>query len=188
MSFFHSRENSCRFLQCSITTTRPLSNGTIEPVSSLKSMSTVWNRFCNRGQYCIGSNTRVIISPFLPSTGTILNNCTWAFSTILDSTKGQYTYTELNSFLTSATHSETYSPAGNIACLNPNMDCIKGLMMTWQSFFTFISILWLISLKPMFLHVLFHLDGESFWPRNSTHPVTRPNACVVLTPCNSTRK
>jgi hypothetical protein len=40
-------------------------------------------------------------------------------------------------------------PAGNIACLNPNMDCIKGLMMTWQSFFTFISILWLILLKPM---------------------------------------
>jgi hypothetical protein len=29
-----------------------------------------------------------------------------------------------------ATQSETYSPAGNIACLNPNMDCIKGLMMT----------------------------------------------------------
>jgi hypothetical protein len=27
-----------------------------------------------------------------------------------------------------------------------------------------------------FLHVLFPLDGESFWPRNSTHPVTRPNA------------
>jgi hypothetical protein len=25
--------------------------------------------------------------------------------------------------------------------LNPNMDCIKGLMMTLQSFFTFISIL-----------------------------------------------
>jgi hypothetical protein len=23
-----------------------------------------------------------------------------------------------------------------------------------------------------FLHVLFPLDGESFWPRNSTHPVT----------------
>ena len=32
-----------------------------------------------------------------------------------------------------------------------------------------------------FLHVLFPLDGESFWPRNSTHPVTRPNAFVVLT-------
>jgi hypothetical protein len=29
--------------------------------------------------------------------------------------------------------------------------------------------------------VLFPLDGESFWPRNSTHPVTRPNAFVVLT-------
>jgi polyferredoxin len=29
------------------------------------------------------------------------------------------------------------------------MDCNKELMMTWQSFFTFISILWLISLKPM---------------------------------------
>jgi hypothetical protein len=27
-----------------------------------------------------------------------------------------------------------------------------------------------------FLHVLFPLDGESFWPMNSTHPVTRPNA------------
>ena len=36
-----------------------------------------------------------------------------------------------------------------------------------------------------FLHVLFPLDGESFWPRNSTHPVTRPNAFVVLTPCKS---
>jgi hypothetical protein len=35
------------------------------------------NSFCNRGQYCIGSNTRVIISPSLPSTGTILNNGTW---------------------------------------------------------------------------------------------------------------
>jgi hypothetical protein len=39
-------------------------------------MSTVWNRRCNRGQYCIGSNTRVIISPSLPSTGTIPNNGT----------------------------------------------------------------------------------------------------------------
>jgi hypothetical protein len=29
-----------------------------------------------------------------------------------------------------ATQSETYSPAGNIACLNPNLDCNKGLMMT----------------------------------------------------------
>jgi hypothetical protein len=29
------------------------------------------------------------------------------------------------------------------------MDCNKGLIMTWQSFFTFISILWLISLKNM---------------------------------------
>jgi hypothetical protein len=26
---------------------------------------------------------------------------------------------------------------------------------------------------------------QSFWPRNSTHPVTRPNAFVVLTPCKS---
>jgi hypothetical protein len=33
--------------------------------------------------------------------------------------------------------------------------------------------------------VLFPLDGESFWPRNSTHPVTSPNAFVVLTPCKS---
>jgi hypothetical protein len=33
--------------------------------------------------------------------------------------------------------------------------------------------------------VLFPLDGESFWPRNSTHPVKRPNAFVVLTPCKS---
>jgi hypothetical protein len=41
------------------------------------SISTVWNRRCNRGQYCIGSSTRVIISPSLPSTGTILNNGTW---------------------------------------------------------------------------------------------------------------
>jgi hypothetical protein len=45
---------------------------TKEPVSSLISISTVWNRRCNRGQHCIGSNTRVIISPSLPSTGTIL--------------------------------------------------------------------------------------------------------------------
>ena len=36
-----------------------------------------------------------------------------------------------------------------------------------------------------FLNVLFPLDGESFWPRNSTHLVTRPNAFVVLTPCKS---
>ena len=49
MSWFHSRENSFRFLQWSVTTTRPLSNGTIEPVSSLISISTVWNRRCNRG-------------------------------------------------------------------------------------------------------------------------------------------
>ena len=149
MSWFHSRENSFRFLQWSVTTTRHLSNGTIEPVSSLKSISTVWNSFCNRGQYCIGSNTRLVISPSLPSTGTILNNGTWASPTILDSTNGQYTYREFNPFLTSTTQSETYSPAGNIACLNPNMDCIKGLMITWQSLFTFISILWLILLKPM---------------------------------------
>jgi hypothetical protein len=45
---------------------------------------------------------------------------------------------EFNPFLTSATQSETYSPSGNIACLNPSIDCNKGLMMTWQSFFTFI--------------------------------------------------
>jgi uncharacterized protein (UPF0248 family) len=32
MSWFHSRENYFRFLQWSVTTTRPLSNGTIEPV------------------------------------------------------------------------------------------------------------------------------------------------------------
>jgi hypothetical protein len=51
--------------------------------------------------------------------------------------------------LTSATQSEAYSPAGNIACLNPNMNCNKGLMMTSQFFLTFILILWLISLKPM---------------------------------------
>ena len=38
---------------------------------------------------------------------------------------------------------------------------------------------------PEYLHVLFALDGESFWQRNSTHPVTRPNAFVVLTPCKS---
>jgi hypothetical protein len=52
MSWFHSRENSFRFLQWNVTTTRPLSNDTIEPVSSLISISTVWNRRCNRGQYC----------------------------------------------------------------------------------------------------------------------------------------
>jgi hypothetical protein len=67
MSWFHSRENSFRFLRWNVTTTRPLSNGTIEPVSSLISISTVWNRRCNRGQYCIASNTRVIISPSRPS-------------------------------------------------------------------------------------------------------------------------
>ena len=110
MSWFHSRENSFRFLQWNVTTARPLSNGTIEPVSSLISISTVWNRRCNRGQYCIGSNTRVIISPSLPSTGTILNNGTWASPTILGSTKGQYTYREFNPFLRSATQSETYPP------------------------------------------------------------------------------
>jgi hypothetical protein len=54
----------------------------------------------------------------------------WASPTILDSTKGQYTYREFNPFLTSATQSEAYSPAGNLACLNPNMDCNKGLIMT----------------------------------------------------------
>jgi hypothetical protein len=54
-----------------VATSRPFSNGTIEPVSSLISISTVCNRRCNRGQYCIGSSTRVIISPSLPSTGTI---------------------------------------------------------------------------------------------------------------------
>jgi hypothetical protein len=31
-----------------------------------------------------------------------------------------------------------------------------------------------------FLHVPFPLDRESFWPRNSTHPVTRPNAVRIL--------
>jgi hypothetical protein len=30
-----------------------------------------------------------------------------------------------------------------------------------------------------FLHVLLPLDGESFWLRNSTHPVTIPNAFIV---------
>jgi hypothetical protein len=55
---------------------KTLGRGTIDPVSSLISISTVWIRRCNRGQYCIGSNTRVIISPSLPSTGTILNNST----------------------------------------------------------------------------------------------------------------
>jgi hypothetical protein len=55
------------------------------------------------------------ISPSLPSTGTIPNNGTWASPTILGSTKGQYTYREFNTFLTSATQSETYSPVGNIA-------------------------------------------------------------------------
>jgi hypothetical protein len=119
MSWFHSRENSFRFLQWSVATTRPLSNGTLNPVSSLISISTVWNRRCNRGEHCIGSNTQVIISPSLLSTGTIHNNGTWASPTILGSTKGQYTYREFNPFLTSATQSEIYSPAGNIACLNP---------------------------------------------------------------------
>ena len=110
MSWFHSRENSFRFLQWSVTTTRTLSNGTIEPVSSLIYMFTVWNRRCNRGQHCMGSNTVVIISPSLPSTGTILNNGTWASPTILDSTKGQYMYREFNPFLRSATKYETYPP------------------------------------------------------------------------------
>jgi hypothetical protein len=39
-------------------------------------------------------------------------------------------YRKCNPFWTSATQSETYSPAGNTACRNPNMDCNKGLMMT----------------------------------------------------------
>ena len=115
MSWFHSRENYFRFLQWIVTTTRSLSNGTIEPASSLISISMVWNRRCNRGQYCIESSTRVIISPSLPSAGTIPNNGTWASPTILGSTKGQYTYREFNPFLTSATQSKTYSPVGNIA-------------------------------------------------------------------------
>jgi hypothetical protein len=63
----------------------------------------------------------VIISPSLPSIGTILNNGTWASPTILGSTKGQYTYREFNPFLTSATQSETYSPTRNIACLQKHL-------------------------------------------------------------------
>jgi hypothetical protein len=94
------------------------------------------------------------------------------------------------------------------------MDCNKGLMMTWQSFFTFISIfvvsiynltvesenstLWTALLSSCLgylltsptiktKHVLpaFPLDRESVWPRNSTHPVTRPNAVKILYLCQS---
>jgi hypothetical protein len=38
-----------------------------------------------------------------------------------------------------------------------------------------------------FRPVLFPINGfnDPFWSRNSTHPVTRPNAFVVLTPCKS---
>jgi hypothetical protein len=36
-----------------------------------------------------------------------------------------------------------------------------------------------------FLPVLFPLDGESFWLRNSTHPVTRSNTIAVLIPYKS---
>jgi hypothetical protein len=53
---------------------------------------------------CIGSSTRVIISPSLPSTGTILNNGTWASLTILGSTKGQYTHREFNPLLKNKFH------------------------------------------------------------------------------------
>jgi hypothetical protein len=31
-----------------------------------------------------------------------------------------------------------------------------------------------------FLHVLFPLDGESFWPRNSTHPVMNNEAWLKV--------
>jgi hypothetical protein len=54
---FSVRENSFRFLQWSVTTTRPLSNGTIEPVSSLISITTAWNRRCNRALSCYRMGT-----------------------------------------------------------------------------------------------------------------------------------
>jgi hypothetical protein len=129
----------------------------------------------------------------LPSIGTILNNGTWASPTILGSTKGQYTYREFNPFLTSTTQSETYSPAGNIAYLNRVFDPIQYCPLLQRRFQTVEidirddtgSIVPFERGRVVVLHVPFPLDGESFWPRNSTHPVTSPNAFIVLTPCKS---
>ena len=128
MGLLHSRYESFLFLQWSVTTTRPRSNGILTPVSSLISISTVWKRLSTRGQYCTGSKILVTISASLPSTSTILNSGTWASPTILGSASGQYTYRELSPLVTSATQSATWSPCGNIARLNPNACCKRGLM------------------------------------------------------------
>ena len=125
VSLLHSRYDSFLILQWSVTTTRPRSNGILTPVASLIYISTVWNSLSTRGQYCTGSKTLVTISAFLPSTGT------WASPTILASTSGQYTYREFTPLVTSA----TWSTCGNIARLNPNICCKRGLMVTWQSLF-----------------------------------------------------
>jgi hypothetical protein len=145
VSLLHSRYDSFLFLQWSVTTMRPRSNGILTPVASLISISTVWKRLSTRGQYCTGSKTLVTISASIPYTGTNLNSSTWASPTILGSTSGQYTYREFAPLVTSA----TWSPCGNIACLNPNMCCKRGLMVTLQSFFTAFPILCSISFIPM---------------------------------------
>jgi hypothetical protein len=68
------------------------------PIERKKHMKELKNKFD------MGFNEiNVIISPSLPSIGTILNNGTWASPTILGSIKGQYTYREFNPLLTFAT-------------------------------------------------------------------------------------
>jgi hypothetical protein len=96
MSWCHSRENYFRFLQWSVSKD-PITRGfkneikycrrccTRKKYQTGSKITIAINRrkLTPEGQYCIGSNTRVIISPSLPSTGTILNNGTWASPTIL---------------------------------------------------------------------------------------------------------
>jgi hypothetical protein len=141
MGLLHSRYESFLFLQWSVTTTRPRSNDILTPVSSLYLFQRSENVLVPKDSNCTGSKTLVTISASLPSTGTILNSGTWASPTILGSTSGQYTYREFTPLVTSATQSATWSPCGNIARLNPNVCCKRGLLVTWQSFFTAIPIL-----------------------------------------------
>jgi hypothetical protein len=62
------------------------------------------HRRCDMGQFCMWSKARVIISPSLPATGTILSKGTWVSPTILGSIKGQYRYREWCPWLTSDTY------------------------------------------------------------------------------------
>jgi hypothetical protein len=68
-----------------------------------------------------------------------------------------------------------------------SMKSIIKSIWKWKDYQAIISPLLqsMLGFRQAMLHVLFPLDGESFWTRNSTHPVTRPNAFVVLTPCKS---